>query len=113
MSSPPPPICERIRELRDERFERDKEDARRERRPNRFSQEAMAHRVGVSLKAYRAYEETREPDYGRRRAIALALELPEDYFESQVSRSQEIRDLREEVAVVREMVEELLRRSTA
>lgn len=96
-----PPICRRIRELREERFERDKQAAREERRANRFSQEAVAQRVGVSLKAYRAYEDTREPDYERRQQIALALDLPEDFFEGQVSSSQELRDLREELSEAR------------
>jgi DNA-binding XRE family transcriptional regulator len=106
-----PPICRRIRELREERFELDKQAAREERRANRFSQEAMAQRVGVSLKAYRAYEDTREPDYERRQAIAAALDLPDDFFENQVSQSQELQDLRGELAEVRGLVEELLRRS--
>jgi transcriptional regulator with XRE-family HTH domain len=106
-----PPICRRIKELREQRFELDKQAARDERRANRFSQEAMAQRVGVSLKAYRAYEDSREPDYDRRRAIALALELPDDFFEGQISQSQELQDLRGELAEVRGLVEELLRRS--
>lgn len=106
-----PPICRRIRELREERFELDKQAAREERRANRFSQEAMAQRVGVSLKAYRAYEDTREPDYERRQAIAAALDLPDDFFENQISQSQELQDLRGELAEVRGLVEELLRRS--
>lgn len=111
MASPTPPICARIRELRLERFEQDKEAQRREQRANRFSQEAIAQRVGVTLKAYRAYEEYREPDYERRQAIAAALDLPTDYFEGQLTRSQEYHALQEEVSAVREMVEELLRRS--
>ena len=54
-----PPICRRIRELREERFERDKQPARDGRRANQFSQEALAQRVGVSLKAYRAHPRPR------------------------------------------------------
>jgi len=101
-STDPPPICARIRELREERKARDKETARREHRKNKFTQEAFAHGVGVTLKAYSAYESFREPDYEKRKIIARLLELPEDYFEGQVSTTQELRDLRGELAEVRE-----------
>lgn len=106
-----PPICKRISDLRKGLFARDKGPAREERRSNNFSQEAVARQIGVSLKAYRAYELNREPDYERRQAIAQALELPSDYFEGPFTQNQELASLREEVEEVRGMVAELLRRT--
>lgn len=72
-----PPICARIRATRDALKDAQTTTERR----SFFSQEKVAQRVGVSLKAYRAWEKDREPNYERRRAIARALELDEDYFE--------------------------------
>jgi transcriptional regulator with XRE-family HTH domain len=44
------------------------------------SQEEAARRLGLSLKAYRAYELFREPSIRRLRQIAHAFGLEEDYF---------------------------------
>jgi transcriptional regulator with XRE-family HTH domain len=44
------------------------------------SQEEAARRLGLSLKAYRAYEVFREPSIRRLRAIAEAFGLDEAYF---------------------------------
>jgi transcriptional regulator with XRE-family HTH domain len=80
MEGDPPPVCARIRETR----ERLKEEAKAQggaTAAKEFSQEQVAHRVGVSLKAYRAFEDFREPSYDRRQAIAKALGFSEDYFE--------------------------------
>jgi transcriptional regulator with XRE-family HTH domain len=44
------------------------------------SQEEAARRLGLSLKAYRAYELFREPSVRRLREIATAFGLDEDYF---------------------------------
>lgn len=44
------------------------------------SQEEAARRLGLSLKAYRAYELFREPSIRRLREIARAFGLEEDYF---------------------------------
>jgi transcriptional regulator with XRE-family HTH domain len=44
------------------------------------SQEEAARRLGLSLKAYRAYELFREPSVRRLREIAKAFGLEEDYF---------------------------------
>lgn len=71
-----PPICGRIRATRDDL---------KDRYGNEYSQEKVAARTGVSLKAYRAYETFREPNYERRQAIARALNLDPDYFESGAS----------------------------
>ena len=45
-----------------------------------ISQEEAARRVGVSLKAYRAYETFREPKLRRLRQLEAAFRLEEDYF---------------------------------
>lgn len=45
-----------------------------------ISQEEAARRLGLSLKAYRAYEVFREPSIRRLREIAGAFGLDEDYF---------------------------------
>lgn len=77
----PPPICAWIRGTRD----RLKEEARIDggaTAATEFSQEAVARRIGVTLKAYRAWETNREPNRARRRQIARALGLEEDYFEA-------------------------------
>lgn len=46
----------------------------------RISQEEAARRLGLSLKAYRAYEVFREPSLRRLREIALAFGLDEEHF---------------------------------
>lgn len=74
-----PAICQRIRDTRDHLFKQWKADHPRQ-RPNPFSQEEVARRVGVSLGGYGAWERTLEPDLQRLREIAVALELDEDYF---------------------------------
>jgi transcriptional regulator with XRE-family HTH domain len=45
-----------------------------------ISQEEAARRLGLSLKAYRAYELFREPSVRRLREIALAFGLDEEHF---------------------------------
>jgi transcriptional regulator with XRE-family HTH domain len=45
-----------------------------------ISQEEAARRLGISLKAYRAYEVFREPSVRRLREIARAFGLDEEYF---------------------------------
>lgn len=45
-----------------------------------ISQEEAARRVGVSLKAYRAYETFREPKLRRLRQLEAAFGLEEGYF---------------------------------
>ena len=45
-----------------------------------ISQEEAARRLGISLKAYRAYESFREPKLARLRQLAAAFGLEEDYF---------------------------------
>lgn len=107
MEGSAPPICARIRETR----ERLKEDGKRRgghAAAKEFSQEQVAHRVGVSLKAYRAYESTREPGYERRRAIARALGLNEDHFETERPEEERLRQIvQEELVDVREAVERI------
>jgi transcriptional regulator with XRE-family HTH domain len=104
----PPPICAFIRETR----ERLKEEAKAEGgldAAHEFSQEAVARRVGpkgLSLKAYRAYEKDREPGFARRREIAVALGLKEDYFEGDGSLSA----LRNRLEDGLDRLEELLER---
>lgn len=61
-----PVLCRRIRDAR--------------LRVAHISQEEAARRVGLSLKAYRAYEVFREPSIRRLREIALAFGLEENYF---------------------------------
>jgi transcriptional regulator with XRE-family HTH domain len=61
-----PPLCRRIRDAR-LNFAH-------------VSQEEAARRLGLSLKAYRAYEVFREPSIRRLREIARAFGLDEDYF---------------------------------
>lgn len=76
----PPPICAWVRATRTELKDKAKAEGGQE-AASYFSQEKVAARVGVSLKAYRAFEDYREPSYERRLAIARALGLREDYFE--------------------------------
>jgi transcriptional regulator with XRE-family HTH domain len=45
-----------------------------------ISQEEAARRLGISLKAYRAYEVFREPSIRRLREIARAFGLDEEHF---------------------------------
>ena len=61
-----PPLCRRIRAAR--------------LGAAHISQEEAARRLGLSLKAYRAYEVFREPSLRRLREIAGAFGLPEGYF---------------------------------
>ena len=61
-----PAICRRIREVRE--------------RSLGISQEEAARRLGISLKAYRAYETFREPKISRLRQIAAAFGLDETFF---------------------------------
>lgn len=74
-----PAISQRIAATRKRLQEQWKADHANE-RPNRFSQEEVARRVGVSLGAYGAWERNREPDLERLRQIAKALDLDADYF---------------------------------
>jgi transcriptional regulator with XRE-family HTH domain len=93
-----PPICFRIRELR-ERL--------KDQQGGEYSQEKVAQRVGVSLKAYRAYEDFREPNADKRRRIALALGQPEDYFEPHEVTEQVREVVREELSDVLETLRRL------
>lgn len=95
-----PAICIRIRKRREELYERDKEIAVRERRKNEFSQERLAQKIGVSLKAYRSYEAFREPPREKRRRIAVALELPENFFDPAEISEQVRQVVREELGEV-------------
>lgn len=94
-----PPICAQIRaareRLRQEALARGDREAARE-----FTQERIAQKIHLTTKAYRAYEEHREPKLHRRQEIARALGLDASYFESAAadSRQQEIALLREELA---------------
>jgi transcriptional regulator with XRE-family HTH domain len=107
MDAAAPPICARIRETR----ERLRDEAKAQGGPEaakEFSQEQVAHRVGVSLKAYRAYEDFREPDYERRKAIAKALGFSEDYFEIHQPEDARFRQIvQEELEGVRDAVERI------
>ncbi len=91
MAGEPPAICRRIRRLRDSLKEQFGSD---------FSQESVARRVGISLKAYRAYESFREPRGERLKQIAVALGQDEDYF-SRADVTEEVRQVvREELRAV-------------
>lgn len=61
-----PPLCRRIRDARVGIAG--------------ISQEEAARRLGLSLKAYRAYEVFREPKLRRLRQIAAGFGLDEDFF---------------------------------
>jgi transcriptional regulator with XRE-family HTH domain len=61
-----PALCRRIREAR--------------LRVAHISQEEAARRLGLSLKAYRAYEVFREPSIRRLREIAAVFGLAEEHF---------------------------------
>lgn len=74
-----PATCKRIRELREEKQEVWAADHPGE-RGNPFTQESMAHRIGITRDAYRQLETTREPKLERLRDIAEALEKPFGYF---------------------------------
>jgi transcriptional regulator with XRE-family HTH domain len=87
-----PPISRRIRETREHQFD---ENGRK------LSQEKVAQRLGLSLKAYRAYETFREPNAQRLRQIARALGQPDDYF----AHSEITEEVRQ---VVREELSELV-----
>lgn len=109
----PPPICAWIRTTRVELRDKARAEGGQE-AASYFSQEKVAQRVGVSLKAYRAFESFREPNYERRLAIARALGLKESYFEADGDREDRMREIvREELAGIRddvERIERLLRR---
>jgi transcriptional regulator with XRE-family HTH domain len=107
MEGPPPPICARIRETR-ERLKQEAQEQGGRGAATEYSQEQVAHRVGVSLKAYRAYETSREPNYQRRQAIARALGLSDDYFETERPEDDRLRQIvQEELGEVREAVERI------
>lgn len=61
-----PALCRRIRDAR--------------LKVAHISQEEAARRLGISLKAYRAYEVFREPSLRRLREIARTFGLGEEYF---------------------------------
>ncbi len=64
-----------------------------------ISQEEAARRLGVSLKAYRAYETYREPKMSRLRQIAVAFGLEGTHFLEPSTRPQNPDDdLRDELA---------------
>jgi transcriptional regulator with XRE-family HTH domain len=97
-----PPVCARIRAkreaVRQEALARGDKDKARD-----YTQEGMARRLHLSLRAYRAYEKDREPSYSRRLAIARSLGLPSDYFETVKASPgiEEMESLRQELAAVR------------
>jgi hypothetical protein len=102
-SVPLPPISVLIRETRERLRDEAKADGGQAAAAE-FSQEAIARRIGVSLGAYAAYELGREPDYGRRRQIALALGFNEDYFEVSNGEMKMLREALEQLADVRASV---------
>lgn len=69
----PPELCTRIRHVRE--------------RVLGISQEEAARRLGLSLKAYRAYETFREPKISRLRQLAVAFGLEETHFLDPESRA--------------------------
>lgn len=106
-----PPFCKRLRSIRDAKREEalaagDAERARQ------LTQEGMAKAIGVTLKAYRAYEKDREPDHLRRRDIARALGMEQDAFETAtlVVTSDQIESLRQEMEALRRRSDETERR---
>lgn len=88
----PPPICVRIRSTRIRLMEEARAlkgpDAARE-----YTQENVAHRVGVTTFTYRSYEKQTEPNYRRRRQIAKAFGLAEEYFEGDTEDAERIKKL--------------------
>ena len=66
-----PAICARVRRVRESITDEE---------GKRLTQEKAAARVGVTAKAYRKWETTREPSSKRLREIALAFGLERDYF---------------------------------
>lgn len=97
-----PPICAQIKSkrkaLRDDALARGNKDKARD-----LTQEGMARRLHLSLRAYRFYEKDREPSYTRRLQIAKALGLAADYFETVKNSPStgEMEALRGELAAVR------------
>lgn len=101
-----PPVCARIRATR-ERLKQEALEAGGREAAREFSQERVAQRVGLSLKAYRAYEAAREPQWARRREIARALGLDENYFEVGAE-DQRVTRLAGEVEELRGLLERVL-----
>jgi transcriptional regulator with XRE-family HTH domain len=97
-----PELCRRIRAER-KRLKDEWAAAHPGDRGNPYTQEAMAHKLELSLKAYRAYEADREPSRPRTREIARALDLPEDHFDQ-----GSLDALRAEVSELRGLVELVL-----
>lgn len=75
-----PELCRRIRVER-ERLRDDWKAEHPGEKGNPYTQEALARRLTLTLKAYRAYEDQREPSRSRAREIARELGLPEDHFD--------------------------------
>jgi transcriptional regulator with XRE-family HTH domain len=75
-----PPICERIRDKREELQQRWQADHPGQ-RGNPYTQENVAHAIGVTRDAYRKFETVREPSLERLRQIATAFGLDEDWFQ--------------------------------
>ena len=74
-----PPLCAWIQQTREhlkDQWAAESGGAR----GNPFTQEAVAQRIGVTLKAYNLWENKREPKPRRLREIATALGLTDDYF---------------------------------
>lgn len=75
-----PAISRRIRKARERKHD-EWEAEHGTGRGNPFTQEAVAHRIGVSLSGYGNWERGKtEPALARLRQIAVALGLDEDYF---------------------------------
>ena len=75
---------------------------RREREKAGLTQEEVARRMNMSLTGYRKYERgPREPKPERLREIAVALELPENYFfgggVDTVLLQEQVQDLQEQL----------------
>lgn len=111
------PVCKRIRETREQlrKEARERGDSKRARE---LTQEGIARAIHVTVKAYRAYEDSREPNYLRRRQISEALGLDPDFFEAYVPNREaedlaalrgELAGMRGEIAGLQRSVDQLRR----
>ena len=78
-ATPAPPISQWVRRTR-ERLQKEWSAKQGAERGNPFTQEAVARRVGVTLKTYNLWENHRVPRPHRLRQIATALWLDAEYF---------------------------------
>lgn len=104
-----PPICARIKATR-ERLKHEAMEAGGREAAREFSQERVAQKLHLSLKAYRAYEKNREPHHQRRQDIARALGLDPDYFEVTVrdADSERLSELERRAAEQAEKLDRIL-----